>query len=158
LTLETEVLLLGSPATDKGVSSGAPAVDERGATRPDGGLINLPDVGAAEGGPIRKVVGGGGVTTSTVAATSTATGSGTPTPPPPSTGQTSAATSGTAVNNGPTPTFSPSTTTMDLAPLQAEATGLFQSLVGRPPAADQLNQLVALIEGGASVGQLKAFI
>src|SRR5207253_2245444 len=44
--LETEALLPGSKALDKGVSSGAPTTDERGLVRPDAGTGELPDVGA----------------------------------------------------------------------------------------------------------------
>jgi hypothetical protein len=47
-TLETEPLLAGSPAIDKGVAAGAPTVDERGFVRPDAGAAELPDVGAFE--------------------------------------------------------------------------------------------------------------
>jgi hypothetical protein len=47
-TLLTEALLLGSPALDRGVAIGAPAVDERGFPRPDAGTGESPDVGAFE--------------------------------------------------------------------------------------------------------------
>jgi hypothetical protein len=42
----TEALLSGSPTRDKGVATGAPADDERGFARPDGGIAELPNVGA----------------------------------------------------------------------------------------------------------------
>ena len=60
LILETESLLSGSPAIDAAVTAGAPTVDERGVTRPDGGStqepppplgVNKPDSGAFEGIP-----------------------------------------------------------------------------------------------------------
>jgi hypothetical protein len=47
-TLQTEALLLGSPALDKGVAAGAPTTDQRGFPRPDAGAAELPDVGAFE--------------------------------------------------------------------------------------------------------------
>jgi hypothetical protein len=47
-TVETEALLAGSPALDKGVAAGAPTTDERGFPRPDVGTAEKPDVGAFE--------------------------------------------------------------------------------------------------------------
>jgi hypothetical protein len=47
--LQTEALLPGSPAVDKGVASGAPATDERGLARPDETTAGAqPDIGAFE--------------------------------------------------------------------------------------------------------------
>src|SRR5262249_14305529 len=92
----------------------------------------------------------------TVGKTTTTTGSGSSTTTP-STTQPLVSSVGPLASNSPVSTPSPFMTT-DLRPLQAQATGLFQSLVGRPPSADQLNQLVALIQGGATEGQLKEFI
>jgi predicted outer membrane repeat protein len=46
--LTTEALGPGSPAINKGVAAGAPAVDERGFPRPDPGTNELPDIGAFE--------------------------------------------------------------------------------------------------------------
>src|SRR5262249_16286205 len=51
LTLETEALLVGSPAINRGIFGGTPpvpTVDERGFPRPDFGIGELPDVGAFE--------------------------------------------------------------------------------------------------------------
>jgi hypothetical protein len=48
LVLETEALLPGSPALDRGVAAGAPATDERGFARPDAGTGDKADVGAFE--------------------------------------------------------------------------------------------------------------
>jgi hypothetical protein len=48
ITLQTEALLPGSPALDKGVPAGAPTTDERGFPRPDVGPGEHPDVGAFE--------------------------------------------------------------------------------------------------------------
>jgi hypothetical protein len=51
LTLETEALLVGSPAINNGIFGGTPpvpTVDERGFPRPDFGIGELPDVGAFE--------------------------------------------------------------------------------------------------------------
>jgi predicted outer membrane repeat protein len=47
ITLETEALLMGSKAIDKGVSAGAPNTDERGMMRPDM-MGERPDIGAYE--------------------------------------------------------------------------------------------------------------
>lgn len=47
MTLQTELLPSGSPAIDAGVAAGAPPTDERGFTRPDGG-VGQPDIGAFE--------------------------------------------------------------------------------------------------------------
>jgi Domain of unknown function DUF11 len=46
--VQTEALLAGSPAIDKGVAMGAPTSDERGFGRPDGGAGQLADIGAFE--------------------------------------------------------------------------------------------------------------
>jgi hypothetical protein len=45
--VETEALLIGSPASGKGLASGAPMTDERGFTRPGGGATH-PSIGAYE--------------------------------------------------------------------------------------------------------------
>ncbi len=80
LTLETEALLPGSPALDKGVAAGAPATDERGFARPDAGTAELPDVGAFEFQdvtlslnvtPASPTVAVGGSDTFTIAVTNT---------------------------------------------------------------------------------------
>jgi hypothetical protein len=80
LTLETEALLAGSRALDKGVAAGAPATDERGFVRPDAGTAEKPDVGAFEFQdttlavsikPAAAPVALGGTTTFTVTVTNT---------------------------------------------------------------------------------------